>query len=138
MKKIKILQGITVILFAFIILITVMGLYLIWFSNFHYIIGYKHSDKYSNGFGTLKYFGISFILFHSPNSISNITNHPENYHAWVQLQTGIILCLIISPVLLYITILFITFILIFKIKIKNNNFWDAIQNCEIINNYYVH
>ncbi|WJG70148.1 hypothetical protein SIXOD_v1c12050 [Spiroplasma ixodetis Y32] len=25
-----------------------------------------------------------------------------------------------------------------KVKIKNNNFWDAIQNCEIINNYYVH
>ncbi|WJG70823.1 hypothetical protein [Spiroplasma ixodetis] len=140
MKKIKILQMITVILFAFVILITVIGLYLIWFSDFHHFIHYKHhkNSKYSSGFSVLKHFGLSFILFHSPNSICSITNHPENYQAWVQLQTGIILCLIISPILLYITILFITFILIFKIKIKNNNFWDAIENFKIINNYYVH
>jgi len=139
MKKVKILQLITVILFAFIILITVIGLYLIWLSNFHYFIRYNHSEhsRYSNGFVTLKRFGLSFILFHSPSYICNITNHPENYQAWVQLQTGVILCLIISPILLYMTILFITIILIFKIK-YNNNFWDAIQNCEIINNYYIH
>ncbi len=140
MKKIKILKLITAILFAFIILIAIIGLYLIWFSDFHHFIYYKHHkhSKYSSGFSVLKHFGLSFILFHSTTYICNATHHAENYQAWVQLQTGVILCLIISPMLLYMTILFIIIIFIFKIKNKNNNFWDAIQNCEIINNYYIH
>jgi len=130
MKKIKILQLLSVILFAIVILITVVGLYLIWFSNF--------CDSHKNGFTMLQYKGVSFILGHSSRYICNITHHPEDYYTWVQLQIGIILCIIVSPTLLYITILFLTIIFIFKIKYKNNNFWDAIENCEIINNYYIH
>ncbi|WP_342277146.1 hypothetical protein [Spiroplasma endosymbiont of Nebria brevicollis] len=136
MKKIKLLQLIIVIMLALIILITIIGLYLIGFSDFHY--DEKGSQKRNNGFATLSHFGISFIVDHSVTYICHVLNNKENYHSFLKLQIGVILCLIISPTLLYVTILFITFILVLKIKSKNNNFWDAISNCQIINNYYVH
>lgn len=137
MKKIKMLQLATVIMISLIIVITVIGIYLIGFSDFHYYTE-NHKWKRTNGFGALARFGLSFVIGHSIDYICDATNNKENYCNWVQLKIGVILCLIISPFLIYMTILFITIILIFKIKSKNNNFWDAIKNCQVINNYYIH
>lgn len=139
MKKINILQLITAILFAFIILILIIGLYLIWFSNFHIKIENSFST-FKNGYQLLKDFGLSYVLSHSANFFISLRHYSYsgNYYPWIQLQIGIIFCVIISPILLYTAIIFIIIILIFKIKRKNNNFWDALQNCEIINNYYIH
>ncbi|WP_375317989.1 hypothetical protein [Spiroplasma endosymbiont of Virgichneumon dumeticola] len=136
MKKIKLLQLLTVIMLTLIVLITIIGIYLIGFSDFK--DDDKSSPKRINGFATLSHLGISFIIGHSVKYICYVLNDKENYYNFVQLQIGVILCLIISPTLLYVTILFITFILVLKIISKNNNFWDAISNCQIINNYYVH
>ncbi len=139
MKKINILQLITAILFAFIILILIISLYLIWFSNFH-IKTDDTSSNFKNGFQLLKDLGLSYILSHSANFFISLVHYSDNnnYYPWIQLQIGIIFFVIINPILLYTTIIFIIIIFIFKIKRKNNNFWDALQNCEIINNYYIH
>lgn len=101
MKKIKILQLISIILFAIIIILTIVGLCLIWF-----------------------------------NTVYNINN--KNNYLQIDLTFELIICIIVSLVLLCMIVLFITLIWIFKRKPKNNNFWDAIENCEIINNYYIH
>ncbi|WP_338987632.1 hypothetical protein [Spiroplasma endosymbiont of Dasysyrphus albostriatus] len=67
-------------------------------------------------------------------------NIVENYNlkSLVQLKIGIVFAIILSPILLFITILLIFLNIYLKIKKADNNFWDAIENCEIINNYYVH
>lgn len=139
MKKVKILQLITIILFAIIVLITITGLYLIWFSNFY--IKFDNNTCYltfKDGYTILKHFGLSYVISTSASSFCNLNHYVNNYYPWIQLQIGVIFCIIITPILLYTAILFIVVIFILKIKDKNNNFWDAIQNCEIINNYYVH
>lgn len=64
MKKIKILQLATVIMIALIIVITMIGIYLIGFSDFHYYIE-NDEWKRTNGFGTLAHFGLSFVIGHS-------------------------------------------------------------------------
>jgi pilus assembly protein TadC len=53
-------------------------------------------------------------------------------------KIAVIFSTIVVPIFVSI-ILSLTFLIIgLKIKIKNNNFWDAIANCEIISNYYIH
>lgn len=139
MKKINILQLLTAILLAFMVLVIIIGLYLISLSNF--TVKYDdNTSTFKDGYQLLKHFGLSYILSHSAKCFISLKhyNYSDNYYPWIQLQSGVIFCLIISPILLYTTIIFIIMIFIFKIKRKNNNFWDAIQNCEIINNYYVH
>lgn len=138
MKNIKILQLVTVILFALIILITIIGLYLIWFSNFDFKFNDKCNSTFKDGYVILKHFGLSYVLNHSASYICSLSEHTINYYPWIQLQAEVILCIIIGPTLLYMTILFITIIFILQIKNRNNNFWDSLQNCEIINNYYIH
>ncbi len=139
MKKNNILQLITIILFAIIILILIISLYLIWFSDFH-INTDDSSSNFKNGFQLLKDLGLSYVLSHSGNFLISLAHYSDsnNYYPWIQLQIGVIFFVIINPILLYTTIILIISIFIFKIKRKNNNFWDALQNCEIINNYYIH
>lgn len=136
-KALKKLQLITVLLFILTIALITTGLILIDFSNFHYINKYS---KYDGGFATLKHFGLIFILEHSAKYFYNLgTQHSKaNYDYWIQLQIGVIFCVILFPILTCIVISLTSFIFGLKIKIKNNNFWDAIQNCEIIYNYYIH
>ncbi|WJG70753.1 hypothetical protein [Spiroplasma ixodetis] len=135
--KTKKLQLITVSLFILTITLIIIGLTLIYFCNFHYINKYS---KYDSGFATLKYFGIIYIIEHSPKYFYNLgTQHLKvNYDYWIQLKIGVIFCVILFPILVCITMSLIFLNIGLKIKIKNNNFWDAIQNCEIISNYYIH
>ncbi|WJG70657.1 hypothetical protein [Spiroplasma ixodetis] len=136
--KTKKLLLITVSLFILTILLMIIGLMLIGFSK-HYdcmpIINLNSKlvliEK--NGFSLLNYISVNYVLSHSTNFI-RLTN---NYYNWIQLQIGVIFCVILVPILGLIT-LSLTFLIIgLKIKVKNNNFWDAIQNCEIISNYYI-
>lgn len=139
--KTKKLQLLTVLLFILTILIMTIGLVLIDISNFDYIhINWssKLVLKKINGFSLLKYISIIYILNHSANFICLISENYELYYNWMQLQIGIIFCIILVPIFLSITMSLFFLIIGLKIKLKNNNFWDAIQNCEIIYNYYIH
>lgn len=132
--KTKKLQLITALLFILTILIMIIGLSLIGFCDYHFHI--IKNDK--NGFEILSTTSITHILGCSAKCVCLMTNCNENYYNWIQLQIGVIFCTILVPIFLSI-ILSLTFLIIgLKIKIKNNNFWDAIQNCEIIYNYYIH
>ncbi|WJG70847.1 hypothetical protein [Spiroplasma ixodetis] len=140
MKKVKILQLTTIILFAITVLITITGLYLIWFSNFYFKFDNNEQchSNFKDGYTMLKHFGLSYTISTSASSFCNLSHISDNYYPWIQLQIGVIFCIIIVPILLYTVFLFVVIIFVFKIREKNNNFWDAIENCEIINNYYVH
>ncbi|WJG70523.1 hypothetical protein [Spiroplasma ixodetis] len=91
-----------------------------------------------NGFEFLNHCNINYVLSHSANYICALSKNNANCYNWIQLQIGVIFCIIIVPILLSITMSFIFLIIGLKIKIKNNNFWDAIANCKIISNYYIH
>lgn len=139
--KTKKLQLITVSLFILSISIMTIGLILIGISNVNYIhINWssKLVLRKSNGFNLLKYISIIYILNHSANFICLINRNYELYYNWIQLQIGVIFCVILVPIFSSITMSLIFLIIGLKIKLKNNNFWDAIQNCEIIYNYYIH
>ncbi len=141
-KKNKKLQLTTLLLLILTILFMSTGLMLINISNYFDYIHFDNSLKLilrkTNGFKLLNIFSINYILVHSANLICWFTQNNKNYYNWIQLQIGIIFCIILVPILIFI-ITSLTFLNIgLKIKIKNNNFWDAIQNCEIINNYYIH
>ncbi|WJG69913.1 hypothetical protein [Spiroplasma ixodetis] len=143
LKTLKKLQLITVLLFILTILITVIGLFLINYSNYSdYHVFNPVKEEYVcinvNGFEFLNHCNIDYILSHSANYICWLIKNNENYYNWIQLQIGVIFCIILIPILMSITMSFIFLIIGLKIKIKNNNFWDAIANCEIINNYYIH
>ncbi|WP_174480761.1 hypothetical protein [Spiroplasma endosymbiont of Danaus chrysippus] len=138
-KALKKLQLITVSLFILTILTLIIGLILIDFSHFNLFYLNKKLNCI-NGFDLLKHFRLSFIIEHSAKYFYNFGTHhiKENYYEWIELQSGIFLVLFLLPILFFITISLTFFIIGLKVKIKNNNFWDAIQNCEIINNYYIH
>ncbi len=140
--KTKKLQLITVLLFILTIIIITIGLILIGISNYyHYVQIDKNSKlilRQINGFKLLNILSMNYILIHSPSFICYFTGNNNNYNNWIQLQIGVIFCIILIPILMSITMSFIFLIIGLKIKIKNNNFWDAIQNCEIISNYYIH
>ncbi len=138
-KTLKKLQLITVLLFILSILTLIIGLILIDFSHFN-LFYFDKNLNCINGFKMLKHFQLSFIIEHSAKYFYNLGTHhiKENYYEWTELRSEIFLVLILVPILFFITMLFTFFIIGLKIKIKNNNFWDAIQNCEIINNYYIH
>ncbi|WP_338979100.1 hypothetical protein [Spiroplasma endosymbiont of Panzeria rudis] len=141
-KALKKLQLLTVSLFILTIIIITIGLILIGISNYY---DYVQIDKNSklilrqiHGFKLLNILSMNYILIHSPSFICYFTENNNNYNNWIQLQIGIIFCYILVPILTIITISLTFFIIGLKVKIKNNNFWDAIANCEIISNYYVH
>ena len=142
-NKLNLLTIITVILFILTILIMITGLILIGFSkHYDYVPLIKLQSKLNliqtNGFVLLNHISVSYVLNHSTNFINLISNCGETYYNWKQLQIGIIFCVIVVPILIFITTSLTFFIIGLKVKIKNNNFWDAIQNCKIINNYYIH
>ncbi|WP_342276361.1 hypothetical protein [Spiroplasma endosymbiont of Nebria brevicollis] len=139
MKSIKKLQLITIILLIITILIMIIGLVLIGFCDFHNCIikvsKFKVEITEENGFKLLNTTSINYVLSHSACSVSK---NIGTYSHWIQLQSGVIFCTILTPIFTFITTA-LTFLTIgFKMKFKNNNFWDAIKNCEIINNYYLH
>ncbi len=135
-KTLKKLQLLTVSLF---ILTLIIGLILIDFSHFNFFYLNKNLNCI-DGFDMLKHFRLSFIIEHSAKYFYNLGTHhiKENYYEWTELRSGIFLLLFLLPILFFITISLTFFIIGFKTKLKNNNFWDAIANCEIINNYYIH
>lgn len=143
-KAPKKLQLITALLFILTIVIIIIGLILIDFFHTKEIITSKrYYDKKliikNNGFDLLRNYNLTFLLNHYKlNNTFGIINVAYENQLLLQLQIGIILLIIISPILTLITISLFFLIIGLKIKIKNNNFWDAIQNCEIINNYYIH
>ncbi len=141
-KALKKLQLITVLLFIFSILIMTIGLTLIgscdYHSHIYNLLTKKHINLEKNGFEILSTTSIIHILGCSPKFVCSITNCNGNYYNWIQLQIGVIFCLILVPILIIIILSLTFFIIGLKVKIKNNNFWDAIQNCEIISNYYIH
>ncbi|WP_425382771.1 hypothetical protein [Spiroplasma endosymbiont of Melieria omissa] len=147
-KKIKLA---TLFLFILTILIMVIGLMLIGFSNFdksffENLKLYKEKRliieitlEITNGFSLLNYMSVNYILNHSAENIcSSVIHNYDGYYDWVQLQIGVIFCIILTPIFGFFTIALTFLIIGLKVKIKNNNFWDAIQKCEIINSYYVH
>lgn len=148
LQKYKKLKLVTLVLSILTILIMISGLILIALSNANH--GYlKHFNWYitdsklikdmTNGFSLLHYVSISYLLNNSAEHICFINNNNnEWYYDWIQLQVGVIFCIILVPIFGFISLSLTFFIVGLKIKIKNNNFWDAIQNCEIINNYYIH
>ncbi|WJG70589.1 hypothetical protein [Spiroplasma ixodetis] len=139
--KTKKLQLITVLLFILTIIIITIGLILIGISNYYHYVQIDKNSKLIltqiNGFKLLNILSMNYILIHSPSFICYFTENNNNYNNWIQLQIGVIFCYILVPILTIITISLTFLIIGFKIKLKNNNFWDAIQNCEIINNYYI-
>ncbi|WP_342218317.1 hypothetical protein [Spiroplasma endosymbiont of Amphimallon solstitiale] len=140
--KIKKLQLITALLFILTILIMSTGLTLIDFSNYHSnmfnLLTKSYEKLEKNGFELLKTISINHILSYSADYVCHISHNNKNYYNWIQLQVGIIFCIIITPILTFITTSLLFFNIGLRVKIKNNNFWDAIQNCEIISNYYIH
>lgn len=94
--------------------------------------------KKKNGFQILSRTSIIHILGCSANCVYYISHNNENYYNWITLQIGVILLIIVIPIFILIIIALTFFIIGLKMNIKNNNSWDAIQNCEIINNYYIH
>ncbi|WP_174481269.1 hypothetical protein [Spiroplasma endosymbiont of Danaus chrysippus] len=147
LQKYKKLKLLTLFLFILTILIMVIGLMLIGFSNFNKSF-FEHLKLYkekrliieiTNGFSLLNYMSVNYILNHSPENIcSSVVHNYDRYYDWVQLQIGVIFCIILTPIFGFFTIALTFLIIGLKVKIKNNNFWDAIQKCEIINSYYVH
>ncbi|WP_339041195.1 hypothetical protein [Spiroplasma endosymbiont of Apeira syringaria] len=141
--KTKKLQLITVSLLILTILIMIIGLFLINYSIYcDYHVFNPVKEKYVcvnvNGFEFLNHCNINYVLSHSASYICGLSKNNANYYNWIQLQIGVIFCIILIPILLSITMSFIFLIIGLKIKIKNNNFWDAIVNCKIISNYYIH
>jgi len=151
LQKYKKLKLATLFLFILTILIMVIGLMLIGFSNFNKIF-FEHLKLYkekrliieitleiTNGFSLLNYMSVNYILNHSAENIcSSVVHNYDGYYNWVQLQIGVIFCIILTPIFGFFTIALTFLIIGLKVKIKNNNFWDAIRKCEIINSYYVH
>lgn len=150
--KFKKLQLTTVLLFILTILIIITGLILIGLYHGKEIvivknsfISKKHFNKLIikyNGFELLYKYSWYYILGNSNIYFKNFDTYYyfiQNYHfpSLLQLQIGIVFCVFLMPILIVILLIFI-FIILKRKYIKNNNFWDAIQNCEIINNYYVH
>lgn len=140
--KLKKLQLTTVLIFILTILLMIIGLMLIGFSNhYDYMPIINLNSKLvlieKNGFALLNHISVNYVLSHSIHFIRLINTY-NNYFNWVQLQIGVIFCVILVPILGLITLSLTFFIIGLKVKMKNNNFWDAIQNCEIISNYYIH
>lgn len=139
----KKLQLVTASLFILTILIMIIGLMLVGVCNFCYHI-FNPSTKIwedgenHNGFYFLKITSIYRILSCSATHACYISHNIGNFYNWIQIQIGVIFCVILVPSLIFITTALIFINIGLKIKIKNNNFWDAVQNCEIINNYYIH
>ncbi|WJG70102.1 hypothetical protein [Spiroplasma ixodetis] len=151
LQKYKKLKLATLFLFILTILIMVIGLMLIGFSNFNKSF-FEHLKLYkekrliieitleiTNGFSLLNYVSVNYILNHSAENIClSVVHNYDGYYDWVQLQIGVIFCIILTPIFGFFTIALTFLIIGLKVKIKNNNFWDAMQKCEIINSYYVH
>ncbi len=147
LQKYKKLKLLTLLLFVFTILIMTTGLLLIAFANFsHDSLNFIElywkqesiANNITNGFSLLNYMSINYLFSHSALDICSINNNYQVYYDWIQLQIGAIFCVILVPIFLFVTISLTFLIIGLKIKIENNNFWDALQNCEIINNYYIH
>ncbi|WP_338961022.1 MULTISPECIES: hypothetical protein [unclassified Spiroplasma] len=151
LQKYKKLKLATLFLFILTILIMVIGLMLIGFSSFdksffENLKLYKEKRliieitlEITNGFSLLNYMSVNYILNHSEENIClSVIHNYDGYYDWVQLQIGVIFCIILTPIFGFFTIALTFLIIGLKVKIKNNNFWDAIQKCEIINSYYVH
>ncbi|WDA54408.1 MAG: hypothetical protein PPFGHCPK_00851 [Spiroplasma endosymbiont of Drosophila atripex] len=139
MKKIQI---ITILLFILTILFIISGLILIDFCDYHSHIRNQTTLKFENiernGFQILTITSIYHILEYSPKYVCYISQNIGNYYNWIELKIGVIFCIILTPIFGFFTIALTFLIIGLKVKIKNNNFWDAIENCEIINNYYIH
>ncbi|WJG69919.1 hypothetical protein [Spiroplasma ixodetis] len=140
--KTKKLQLITVSLFTLTILIMIIGLMVIGFCDYNYHTFNQSTkmweDEKHNGFYFLKVTSIYRILSCSAIHACNISHNNGNFYSWIQLQIGIVFLVILVPILTFIITSLIFLNIGLKIKIKNNNFWDAIQNCEIISNDYIH
>ncbi|WJG69840.1 hypothetical protein [Spiroplasma ixodetis] len=144
-QKLKKINLITLSLFILTILVIFTSLTLIDFFNIKNDIKYIPSfyNHYRKQEIITKENGLIYILTNNKLYFCKhylFQNIVENYilKSLVQLKIGIVFAIILSPILLFITILLIFLNIYLKIKKENNNFWDAIENCEIINNYYVH
>ncbi len=130
MKKKK-LQLITGSLFIVTILIMISGFLLISLYHLKEIWTIKHYNEKIiinyNGFDLLKHYNLNSILVNNckfSNRISGLcTIQISNHHLLLQLQIGLILLIIITPILTFIIIILTNFLIIVKIKSKiNNNF----------------
>ena len=152
-QKLKKINLITLSLLILTILVIFTSLTLIDFFNIKNDIKYIPSfyNYYrkqeiitkENGFNLIKEHGLIYMLTNNKLYFCKhyfFQNIVENYNlkSLIQLKIGIVFAIILSPILLFITILLIFLNIYLKIKKVDNNFWDAIKNCEIINNYYVH
>ncbi len=149
-KALKNLQLITVLLFILTILTLIIGLWIIGLFHGKEVVISKNISLHKilkkifkyNGFILWSKYSLYYILSNNNISLKNFGNyytvHNYYHYSLLQFKIGIIFCEILVPILIFITILLILWIIYLKIKIKNKNFWDFIANCEIINNYYIH
>ncbi|WJG69539.1 hypothetical protein [Spiroplasma ixodetis] len=149
--KLKKLQLITVLLFILTILIIITGLLLLGLFHGKEVVTVKNNHLFKNtkpliyeynGFTLWSKYSWYYILTNNNISFNNFGSEYiiHNYYNYslLQLKIAVIFSTIIVPIFVSI-ILSLTFLIIgLKRKIKNNNFWDAIANCEIISNYYIH
>ncbi|WP_342266440.1 hypothetical protein [Spiroplasma endosymbiont of Villa modesta] len=143
--KLKKLQLITVLIFILTILIMIAGLLLLSLFHGKEVVTTKNTEPLTyeyNGFTLWSKYSWYYILTNNNICFKNfgsyyIIDNSYNY-SLLWLKIAIIFSTIVVPIFISI-ILSLTFLIIgLKRKIKNNNFWDAIANCEIISNYYIH
>lgn len=62
---------------------------------------------------------VNYIFNHSAKNIcSSIIYNYDGYYDWVQLQIGVIFCIILTPILGFFTIALIFLVIGLKVKIK--------------------
>ncbi|WP_458257981.1 hypothetical protein [Spiroplasma endosymbiont of Dactylopius coccus] len=150
-KTLKKLQLITVSLFILTVLIIINGLLLLGLFHGKEVVTVKNNYLFKNtkrliyeynGFTLWSKYSWYYILTNNNISFKDFGNEYiiDNYYSYplLWLKIAVIFSTIVVPIFVSI-ILSLTFLIIgLKRKIKNNNFWDAIANCEIISNYYIH
>ncbi|WP_339042419.1 hypothetical protein [Spiroplasma endosymbiont of Apeira syringaria] len=150
-KALKKLQLITVLIFILTILIIIAGLLLLGLFHGKEVVTIKSNHLVKNtepliyeynGFTLWSKYSWYYILTNNNICLNNFGSyyiiHNSYNYSLLWLKIAVIFSTIVVQIFISI-ILSLTFLIIgLKRKIKNNNFWDAIANCEIISNYYIH
>ncbi|WP_281749367.1 hypothetical protein [Spiroplasma ixodetis] len=146
-KALKKLQLITVLIFILTILIIIAGLLLLGLFHGKEVVTIKSNHLVKNtepliyeynGFTLWSKYSWYYILTNNNICLNNFGSyyiiHNSYNYSLLWLKIAVIFSTIVVPIFISI-ILSLTFLIIgLKRKIKNNNFWDAIANCEIISN----
>ncbi|WP_338985984.1 hypothetical protein [Spiroplasma endosymbiont of Thecophora atra] len=150
-KALKKLQLVTVLLFVLTILIVITLLLLLGLFHGKEVVTVKNNNLFKNtkpliyeynGFTLWSKYSWYYILTNNNICLKNFGScyiiHNSYSYSLLWLKIAVIFSTIVVPIFVSIILSLTFFIIGLKRKIKNNNFWDAIANCEIISNYYIH